>query len=733
MKKTSLLIGMLFMLVAFTNAQNVAKRTVNLGPQMVKSIANKANISTPIITPKRHCGTMEHLQWMMQQDPTLKQKMELEEKKFDNYIATHQQELENNKTAYTIPCVVHIVYNGSSENISDARVQEQIEQTNLDWSGANGRSMGSFSSSLRANSNITLCLATEDPNGAATTGITRTPTTVSSFSYNDDGVKYASSGGCDAWDPTKYFNIWVCDLGSSLCGYAQFPALGINSTYGVVIHYEYFGLTGASSPYNGGGTLSHEGGHCFNLYHIWGDDNGGCTQTSIGHGSDGCSDTPNQADATYGNHSGVLTDACTSSSPGIMYMNFMDYSDDVDLANVTPNQVTRMQAAVSQYLSGVANNAATACSTDPVAPVAAFTWTPTSPVVNTSVQFTDQSTGSTPMTYAWIFGDGGTSTSQNPTHTYTATGTFNACLTATNSSGSDQACHNVVVVATTPAGCDTILPPSITSCGWDSLGIYYADASPHDSGYVSGSNAYLDKEKAMKFSGVANGTVSDVIVMYGLKAGTSGNTSVKIYSVNGGSPGTLSGTSATIVKSAIDTTNYGLNLNNVYHFSTPVSVSSDFFASVVLPTTWADGTNELAIWSENISCSSGSGTLAYEKWSDNTWHAFSDADVYNVNIDMMIFPVVCVTTTGIKENKLENIQIYPNPANDVLNIDMANFSKNNVKINVYNSIGKLIRSIENKNMSPMIKVDLSAINSGIYYVTIQTVEGTITKKVSIIK
>jgi PKD repeat protein len=51
--------------------------------------------------------------------------------------------------------------------------------------------------------------------------------------------------------------------------------------------------------------------------------------------------------------------------------------------------------------------------------------------------FTDSSTGSTPITYSWDFGDGGTSVSQNPTHTYGETGTYTVTLTATNSLGTN--------------------------------------------------------------------------------------------------------------------------------------------------------------------------------------------------------------------------------------------------------------------------------------------------------
>lgn len=72
------------------------------------------------------------------------------------------------------------------------------------------------------------------------------------------------------------------------------------------------------------------------------------------------------------------------------------------------------------------------------APVAAFTADLTTLQEPTSmtVQFTDQSTN-TPTSWLWDFGDGTTSTAQNPSKTYTAAGTYTVTLTATNAGGSD--------------------------------------------------------------------------------------------------------------------------------------------------------------------------------------------------------------------------------------------------------------------------------------------------------
>ena len=71
-----------------------------------------------------------------------------------------------------------------------------------------------------------------------------------------------------------------------------------------------------------------------------------------------------------------------------------------------------------------------------VAPTAIFKATVTSGYEPLTVQFVDASLNS-PNTWVWSFGDGGTSTLQNPTHTYTTPGTYSVTLTATNSAGSN--------------------------------------------------------------------------------------------------------------------------------------------------------------------------------------------------------------------------------------------------------------------------------------------------------
>jgi PKD repeat protein len=87
----------------------------------------------------------------------------------------------------------------------------------------------------------------------------------------------------------------------------------------------------------------------------------------------------------------------------------------------------------------------------PGPPVASFTATPTSGVAPLAVQFTDMSTGGTPTSWQWSFGDGATSTQPSPLHTYTAGGSFDVSLTVSNGAGSST--------STVPAMIQTVSPP----------------------------------------------------------------------------------------------------------------------------------------------------------------------------------------------------------------------------------------------------------------------------------
>jgi hypothetical protein len=239
-----------------------------------------------------------------------------------------------------VPVVVHVVYNTDAQNISEAQVTSQIDVLNRDFRATNPdvAVVPPAFAPLIADSRVEFFLATTDPAGNPTTGITRTKTSVASFG-SDDKVKRAATGGVDAWPTNKYLNIWVCQLSGGLLGYAQFPG-GPAATDGVVCTHSGFGLGGtATAPFHLGRTATHEVGHYLNLFHIWGDDGTGCG------GTDEVADTPNQGGA----NTGVPTFphvSCNNGPNGDLFYDYMDYSDDAVLVMFTRGQARRMEACL---------------------------------------------------------------------------------------------------------------------------------------------------------------------------------------------------------------------------------------------------------------------------------------------------------------------------------------------------------------------------------------------------
>ena len=660
MKKTTTLILLIFIFAAFTNAQNVITRPTKpaqLMPKSLKQIPAKGNK----VAIKR-CSTADAYANRMANDPVFKAQRDASELKIENWITNHPK--YKSKSTVTIPVVVHVIYNvcTPASNLSASRVFEQINATNTDWAGNNTHSMNAFSDSLKANTGVQFCLATVDPSGNPTTGIDYKQTTVLSFNITGSAAssvgypeRSSATGGCDAWDVTKYLNIWVCNGGNSLYGISEYPTSPNNVYYGTTIDYMFFGHTGASAPYNLGGTLTHELGHCFNLFHIWGDDNGTCT------GTDYCNDTPNQANCYFGSHesgnlsengvgsssSTMQTDSCTTTSPGNMYENFMDYTDDIDYACFTPDQVLRIQATLAGADSLLAKSTVPTNCNFIIVPDVSFTASATNVSVGTTVTFTDQSTNA-PTSWSWTIIDGSvantgfnysnntSATSQNPQITFITPGVYSVVLTATNLAGSNS-CTKISYINVfniTPGVCDTLMPPSFAGQCADSLTLY--SVASIDSGFVTGENVYKFSELAELYKTYNINNISDVYVMYVQKIGTSGNTYINIYSEVGGKPGILLGTSDTIIKNAIDTSNYGLNYKNKYHFLKPVVTTGNFFVSVVIPTTFNYSSDELTILGENATCSALDSNAFLNDGS--SWYDFNSA--IGLNIDMAIFPVV---------------------------------------------------------------------------------------------
>lgn len=284
---------------------------------------------------QRSCAAMDVLDHEITTDPQRGQRLQQIEQFTQQFAADFDPNGQRN--VITIPTVVHVVWNTSSQNISDALVNAQIAQLNADFARLNSDAGNtpSIFTGVATNTQIQFCLAQRDPNGNPTTGIVRRQTTVTSFSSNN-AVKFTAQGGSDAWPAGSYLNIWVCNLGGGLLGYAQFPG-GSASTDGVVVLTGSVGslaVPGSAAPFDHGRTATHEVGHWLNLRHIWGDAT--C-------GSDLVSDTPTHNTSNGGCPAYPHYSTC-SGTPIEMTMNYMDYTDDNCMNMFSAGQGTRMNA-----------------------------------------------------------------------------------------------------------------------------------------------------------------------------------------------------------------------------------------------------------------------------------------------------------------------------------------------------------------------------------------------------
>lgn len=301
-----------------------------------------------VYSQDRKCATNDVMERQIANNPSITARMIGIEKQTQEYIALKRQNRINGKkpdnpgggkpgggnggggtppptTSVTIPVVVHIVYNTAEQNIDDARVTEQITILNDDFAATNSDITSYipdiYSTAVSTGAGISFCLVLTK----------RVQTSVTSFNTND-AMKHNSSGGSDAVDPEHNLNIWVCNMGGGILGYAYYPGTVNPSIDGVVILYSAFGNT--SGNYDLGRTATHEVGHYLNLRHIWGDRH--C-------GNDLVDDTPLHDAANYGCPGAGATSNCKG--PVVeMWMNYMDYTYDRCMYMFSKEQSLRMQA-----------------------------------------------------------------------------------------------------------------------------------------------------------------------------------------------------------------------------------------------------------------------------------------------------------------------------------------------------------------------------------------------------
>ncbi|WP_298307451.1 M43 family zinc metalloprotease [Flavobacterium sp.] len=311
---------------------------------MKKIILIVLAISSLNVFSQRTCATTEKMNELIANNPSFAIHHQETMDYLQNPITA--QSNKNSNVVVTIPVVFHVLYKTSIQNISDAQINSQLTILNNDFRKLNS----DFSTvvpaafqGLGADVEILFCKATRTPAGVASTGIER-KSVPSSFVFENS---YYTTSGLEAWDTTKYLNIWIGRFTNpQLLGFAYLPSAAGNPDDGLCIGDQFFGNTGtATAPFNKGRTATHEIGHYFGLLHPWGDDGSACGTV---FNSDGVADTP----ATNDPYSGCPTfpnntNACTTTATGSMFMNYMDYVNDACMAFFTTGQKTIMRNALN--------------------------------------------------------------------------------------------------------------------------------------------------------------------------------------------------------------------------------------------------------------------------------------------------------------------------------------------------------------------------------------------------
>jgi hypothetical protein len=317
------------------NSDQNTQQQVDMSDFYLYTDAYEAGTSKRVANGK-NCSSMELLNQQLNDNPDLYQKMFDIEKSSRQFISAMRPgngngngggnnggggndgggdpPVDDGLGTINIPVYIYVVYSNSTQNISDAQINSQMNVLNADFNDTNFSDVNPLYADRGADVDINFSLATVD----------RQFNSTSQWGTNN-AVKsaYPAQPG--------HLTIWVANIGGGILGYAQFPG-GNASTDGIVVSPQYFGTTGtAQAPFDGGRTTTHEVGHWLNLRHIWGD--GRCRQ------DDFVADTPSSDRPNYGCPGEVSH--CRSID---MVENYMDYTDDDCMGIFTEGQKVRMRS-----------------------------------------------------------------------------------------------------------------------------------------------------------------------------------------------------------------------------------------------------------------------------------------------------------------------------------------------------------------------------------------------------
>ncbi len=659
------------------------------------------------------CATDQIYQEQLNSNPLLKQA----EAQFNSEAQKNRSFKKT--TVIIIPVVFHVMHYNGNENISKEQIQDQIRILNYDFRRQNADTVKTRAifRGIAADCEIEFRLATKDPQGNCSEGINRieTPLTL----HAKDEIKYLS-----AWPSDRYYNIWVVqsinsgsNQSGTILGYAQFPWVGSARLDGVVIRHDYVGTIGTASSSNSKGrVLTHETGHWLGLYHTF---QSGCASGDL------VEDTPPVSGPNFNVCWPSEINSCTSDIDDLpdQYENYMDYSNGKCQNMFSLGQKARMLETLAGTRNKLITNAnlLTTGVLNPVdvsscIPKAYFSILGSNLVCEgTSIELKDVSYNySGSITREWLFEGGipATSTENNPKVKYSTPGWKKITLITSNSNGSDTFSQMNYV---------KIFPISVME---NSFIQDFEVEKKEDLDWVFSASATKGWEiVAIPFSGkksifVENSEQSRGAVYY--------------MSTN-----------------QVNITDGSQALN--FHYSyTPRQIPREGFGPTITNDALAVyastncGANWIALWNSsgtNLMTTSGVPSLRelnFQPFTADLWKSrtASLAKIPSVDLKNVMFLFVFEsdggnnlyidniglgTLSGSETLTKNNLKIYPNPANTVLNIELNSNMTGKSDIQILDMTGRVI--LKNDALGFPNALDISSVNKGMYLISVETETG----------
>jgi hypothetical protein len=276
-------------------------------------------------------------------------------------------------TLYTIPVVIHVVWNAPAENLDDSIIQSELQVLNEDYRRLNPDAANTISYFDSVGGDAHIQFVIHDIRRAYKR---QAPSPLVSQVCRTHLIKTTAAGGDDAVDPDHFLNLWIVNIQSSffgqLLGYsyppdslASWPSGSIapqKAWDGVVIDYRCIGRNNPNPLVFSGQTLTirgrtgtHEFGHYLGLRHIWGDGStfgaNDCMQ------SDGIDDTPfantqSSFDCQTSRNTCTQIETYYGADAPDMVQNYMDYSSESCMNLFTKGQVAVMRGVLAVEASG---------------------------------------------------------------------------------------------------------------------------------------------------------------------------------------------------------------------------------------------------------------------------------------------------------------------------------------------------------------------------------------------